>query len=167
MRLCLLLVLCGTQLVAQQQFDSARQLERQLSSDIRTSKSDKRAVREDEQSIPPRIQNLLLSGILALLNSGGTAADVQRKIESVLADSTPAEPGTVGVLAFGGNRSSAIVVAYGIPFCVMCDRTWLGTYEKTAGTYSNTHAINRVLEDHTIYLHRLPANGGKQRFELV
>jgi len=174
-RFCLLLVLCCTQLLAQQQFDDARRLERKLTSDILHLKGDQRSIiSEEEQSFPPQIQELLSAGILQALNSEASAAQLQSKLESVLADDsvlaqgTPGviEPGNVGVLAFRENRSSALVIAYGIPYCVMCNRTWLGTYERTAGSYSNTHSINEVLDNHTIYLHRLPANGDKQRFVL-
>jgi len=167
-RCCLLLVLCCTQALAQQQFDDARQLERKLLTDTLHLKGGERAViPEGERSYPPRIQELLSAGILQALNSGATAAEVQSKLESVLADPTLVnQPGTVAVLAFGENGSSPLVIAYGIPWCVMCNRTWLGIYEKNSGSYSNTYSINEVLDNHTIYLHPLPAGGGKQRFVL-
>jgi hypothetical protein len=157
-RFCLLLVLCGTQALAQQQFDDARQLERKILSDN---------IPQEEQSFPPRIQDLLSAGILQALNNGATAGDVQKKLESVLADPKLVnEPGNVSVLAFGERGNSALVIAYGIPYCVMCNRTWLGTYERVSGSYSNTYSVNQVLDNHTIYLHLLPANGGQKRFVL-
>lgn len=163
-----MLALCGTQVLAQQEFDDAKQLEDKLLSDILNLKGKERAIiPEEQQSFPPRIQDLLSAGILKFLNSGATAAEVQRKLESILADPDLVnESGNVSVLAFGENRSSTFVIAYGIPYCVMCNRTWLGTYERISGSYSNTYAINGVLDNHTIYLHVLPGDGIKQRFVL-
>lgn len=113
-------------------FDDASRLLQQLLQERSKAidPTSRERVAQDIKIFLPREQQLLNEGILEQLNQRERpeGSRLAAKLTHILGDTGQAEAQTAAVLTLGGSKSPIYAVAYAIPWCAVCSRSWLGVF---------------------------------------
>jgi hypothetical protein len=154
----------------QSDFDQAHALLEQLSRTQQEKRDRDNAARLAElmSFVPARVQQLLTSGIINLLNASArhSADEVHRKLTAALqvAPLDQHQPEAF-VYQVQSGGTDVYLIAYNVIYCVGCSRGWLGTVGGTNGFYQVLASDDNAFPNQTLAVVKIwPTGEGNFRF---
>jgi len=154
----------------QSQFDKAHALLEDISH-LQKHEQDKQTIEELSKlldSAPQRVEQLLNSGLLTLLNSPGlhTTNELRQKLTAAL-QVAPTEQYSPEVFVFSSTPKNhpPYFIAYNFGYCAACSRNWIGAFGRVDGAYRILASEENPFPNHSLSVTWLPqAKNGEPRF---